>query len=256
MAWMGLTVCLPPPSSVSLQCEICSPHRSFLLTSRPFFLLVDWEYPANPQQGKNYVNLLSFLRLYLPRSHYIITAALPAHTWALQNIDLRPASHYVDFINLMTYDFTGPWSQTSGHHAQLYSQSESELSCQSGIEYLLGQSVPSNKILLGIPLFGRSFVGATARGQPFTGHAGEEGTFEIRDLPRPGSHEYVDEQACAAYCVDDEAGFVTYDNAHTVAEKARFAKSVGLGGLFYWTGTADKEGRNSLVLAGYQALHS
>jgi chitinase len=160
----------------------------------------------------------------------------------------------------MTYDFSGPWTQASGHHAQLttptYPHSdEAFTSCDSAISYMLAQGVPSRKILLGIPVYGRSFLGATKTGDRFTGHGGEEGTFEYRDLPRPGALEGVDEQAGAAFCVGGDGGFVTYDNPRTVQLKAHFAKQRRLGGLFYWTGTADARGPRSLVEMGYNTLH-
>jgi chitinase len=68
----------------------------------------------------------------------------------------------------------------------------------------------------------------------------------------------VDEQACAAYCVGGDGGFVSYDVPATVTAKAEFVRAFRLGGLFYKSGTedrvdADEEG--SLVMAGYCALH-
>lgn len=160
----------------------------------------------------------------------------------------------------MAYDFTGPWTQAAGHQAQLntptypYSD-EALLSCDSAISYMLAQGVPSRKILLGIPVYGRSFLGATKPGDPYDGQGGEEGTFEYRDLPRPGALEGVDEQIGAAFCVGGDGGFVTYDNPRTVQLKAQFAKQRRLGGLFYWTGTADAQGPRSLVEMGYNTLH-
>lgn len=121
---------------------------------------------------------------------------------------------------------------------------------------MLSNGVPPAKILLGVPAYGRSFLGASAVGERYSGHAGEEGTFEYRDLPRAGAREQVDEQAGAAFCVGGDGGFVTYDNPRTVRLKAQFAKQRGLGGLFYWTGTADADAaERSLVETGYRTLN-
>ena len=111
------------------------------------------------------------------------------------------------------------------------------------------------KLLLGVPVYGRSFTGARGVGQLYSGHAGEEGTFEYKDLPRPGAHESVDLDVGAAYCVGGDGGFVTYDNPQTVRRKADFVKQYGLAGLFYWTGTADAQGPRSLIFNGYTAMH-
>ena len=121
---------------------------------------------------------------------------------------------------------------------------------------MISKGVPSRKLLLGIPAYGRSFLGAKKLGERFAGQGGEEGVFEYRDLPRPGTKELVDSQVVAAYCIGGDGGFITYDNPETVHLKAGFAKQTGLGGLFFWTGTGDAPGSRSLVEAGFKSLHS
>lgn len=160
----------------------------------------------------------------------------------------------------MTYDFSGPWSQRSGHHAQLFTpphplNDAARLSCRSAVEYLISHGVRRYKILLGIPVYGRSFLGANAIGQPYNGSAGEQGTFDFKNLPRPGTQEMVDQEAGAAYCVGGDGGFVSYDNPQTVRLKGNYVRERGLGGLFYWSGTADGRRPRSLVEAGYGALY-
>ena len=160
----------------------------------------------------------------------------------------------------MTYDFSGKWVDSAGHHAQLYSPKHphndaATLSCESAAQFLLSNGVPASKIVLGIPAYGRSFVGATKVGEAFSGCAGEDGTFEYKDLPRPGAKEQVDKTVGAAYCVDADAGFVSYDNAETLKMKATYVRSLRLGGLFYWTGTADVKSERSLIQTGYKTMH-
>lgn len=121
---------------------------------------------------------------------------------------------------------------------------------------MTSRGVPARKLLLGIPAYGRSFLGAKKLGEKFAGQGGEEGVFEYRDLPRPGTKELIDIKLVAAYCVGGDGGFITYDNPQTVHLKAGFAKQSGLGGLFFWTGTGDAQGPRSLVEAGYKGLHS
>ena len=171
------------------------------------------------------------------------------------------ASTYVDFINLMGYDFSGPWTETTGHQAQLYSPMQphneaATISCDSAVRYMSSRGVPLRKILLGIPAYGRSFLGAGGIGQLYRGHAGEEGAFEYRELPRPGAQEFVDVQVGAAFSVGEDGGFVSYDNHQTVRMKAEYVRRAGLGGLFYWAGTGDLPGPRSLVENGYNGLNN
>ena len=222
---------------------------------------VDWEHPSTPGQGQDYIELLKKLRGELPSPAYLLTSALPAGQWALVHIDLQKASAYLDSINLMTYDFAGPWTLSCGHHAQLHTPKKphddaARTSGSSAVEYVKSQGVPAQKIVVGIPTYGRSFLGSKKVGDAFNGHAGEEGTFEYRDLPRPGSRVFYDEQAMAVYCVGVDGGFVSYDDQRTVQVKAKFAGQQGLGGLFYWTGTGDTNNERSLVKIGWEGLHA
>lgn len=206
---------------------------------------------------------MATLRAHLPAPQYTLSTALPAGQWALQHINLAHASHYLDMVNLMAYDFSGPWVKKCGHHAQLFTphvphSAEAAISCHSAVSYMVRQGVQPQKIVLGVPAYGRSFTGSKGVGHSYSGHAGEEGTFEYRDLPRPGSKEHVDEQVGAAYCVGGDGGFVTYDTPQTVRLKAKYVRQNGLGGLFYWTGTGDASAHSqkdrSLVYNGFLGL--
>ena len=226
-------------------------------------LPVDWEHPADAKQGQEYIALLAILRQYLPAPQYTLSSALPAGEWALQHINLGHAAQYLDMVNLMAYDYSGPWVNKCGHQAQLFTphvphSPEAAISCHSAVSYMLRQGVPPNKILMGVPAYGRSFTGTMGVGHSFSGTAGEEGTFEYRDLPRPGSVEHVDEQIGAAYCVGEDGGFITYDTPQTVKMKAQYVRQNGLGGLFYWTGPGDASSitqqDRSLVFNGFLGL--
>ncbi|KAI6084929.1 glycoside hydrolase family 18 protein [Hypoxylon rubiginosum] len=228
---------------------------------------ISWEYPLDAQQGEGFVALLAAVRVQLPDEQFFITAALPAKRAILHNIPIAAAAACLDFINLEAYDFYGPWTAKSGHQAQLYSlsgsssssSSKDETSGSSGVSYLISHGCPARKILLGIPLYGRSFLGVAGPGHRHKGQHGgdEDGAFEYSSLPRKGAKETVDRRIGAASCVGGDGGFVTYDNPETVKMKAAYCKQKGLGGLFYWTGPADsREKSRSLIAAGFRALHS
>lgn len=129
----------------------------------------------------------------------------------------------------MSYDFTGSWSQKSGHHAQLFPGNSTEPSASAAIDYVLSTGFPAIKILLGVPVYGRSFFGATGPGQNYKGHGGEEGTFEYKQLPQAGTEEIINTRVVAAFCVGGDGGFVSYDNPETVKIKAGYCKEKKLG---------------------------
>ena len=195
---------------------------------------VVWDHPYTPQQGNDFLALVAAIRIHLPEDLYLLTAALPAAKHILQNIDLRQTAEYLDTINLLAFDFFGHWSHKSGHHAQLYSMSKDEQSGDSGVRYLMSSGVPGKKILLGIPLMGRSFLHVTGPGHKHRGAGGNDGSFEYRHPPRKGTKEQVDKRAIAAQCVGGDGGFVTYDNPDTVKVKATFCMQKGLGVCLTW----------------------
>lgn len=230
---------------------------------------IDWEHPSTPLDGQHFLSLLAQIRIYLPSSTYLLTAALPAGAWALRSIDLYQAADYLSYLNLMAYDFSGSWTPLTSHHAQLFPSNPSSTSTEpcssSAVTYCREQGFPMRKILLGVPAYGRSFLNVGAGnaggvaeflGKTYDGAGGEDGTFEYKELPRPETTEAVDSVAVAAYCVGGDGGFVTYDSPETVKIKGVWARDMGLAGLFYWTGTADvRSGPRSLVQAGFTALH-
>ncbi|RAL02375.1 glycoside hydrolase family 18 protein [Aspergillus ibericus CBS 121593] len=216
---------------------------------------VDWEYPSDPQEGSDYIRLLARLREALPTPRYVLASCLPAGPWALRNIDLAKAQLYLDLINLMAYDFSGPWESQTGHQAQLFSKHPSATSCQNAVSYVLSQGVDPKKLLLGVPAYGRSFLGSNGVGQRYVGCGGEDGVFDYSELPRPGAKEHHDSSVGAAYCVGGDGGFVTYDTPQTVQQKAKFVTKMKLGGLFYWHIGGDARGPRSLIETGYNTLH-
>jgi chitinase len=199
----------------------------------------------------------------MPAPKYLLTSALPTGEYCLKHLNLPVVAQLLDFLNLMGYDFTGGWTDVCGHHAQLLPPSNNlnevyptlRKSCQRGVDYLTSQGFPNRKIILGIPAYARYFGQARGPGHPFKG----SGEIDYCDLPDEWvAGAKVEESIAAASFVDTKGdkGFVSFDVPSTVCIKARYAKAMCLGGLFYWTGAGDRAGPESLVAAGWKTLHS
>lgn len=253
---------------------------------------VDWEHPNTPEQARQYVKLLWACRDQLPAPRYLLTTALPVDPAVLGLLDVRALAAAVDHVNLMCYDFAGPWSAVAGHHAQLCASGREAVavgwlrdapaagcpqapigrwpqlatSAQTGLRMLLQQGgMAPAQVLLGIPAYARVFPGARQPGDAFDTGAedGDGGTaleIDYRDVPDEAKERVQIDYTCGAahYVVSQAAGrpaFVSLDVPATVRIKAQFARFFGLGGLFYWTGAGDGTGADSLVAAGFDALH-
>lgn len=257
---MALTV-----STVSRDSEVC--FRRLI-----GWHAVDWEHPDTSEKGTNFGLLMTALRVHFPSPKYIIIAALPAGEWCLRNIDLRallddspPKGAVMDFVNIMAYDFAGPWTNgQSGHQASLHSITNphndfAKRSISSVTRYLVKDlGIDPKRAIIGIPVYGRSFVGVGGPGEKFTCVGGDsDGTVEYKSLPRPGTAEIVDAAVGAASCHAGAEGWISYDNPETVRMKAEFVKANRLGGIFFWTGSFDSaDEKRSLIQAGYSVLGS
>ncbi|KAK1600537.1 family 18 glycosyl hydrolase [Colletotrichum navitas] len=224
---------------------------------------IDWEYPANAQEAADFVALLKTCReeldkhaaQYAPGYHFALTVACPAGPTHYQNMDLRGMDPYVDAWHLMAYDYAGSWDTTTGHQANLFNDpsnpTATKYSTQAALAYYLGQGIRPSKIVLGLPLYGRSFLNTDGIGKPYQGigqGSVEQGVWNYKVLPRAGAVEVFDQTAGALYSYDASSReLVTYDNVQSANVKADYLLSKGLGGAVFWEASGDRTGEGSLV---------
>ncbi|KAI5458629.1 family 18 glycoside hydrolase [Mariannaea sp. PMI_226] len=224
---------------------------------------IDWEYPQNPDEARDFVALLATVRRELDayastlsrKHHFEITVACPAGAQNFQKLDIRGMDQYLDFWNLMAYDYAGSWDQTSGHQANLYpchsNPQSTPFSTANAIEFYTRSGVHPSKIVLGMPLYGRAFENTDGPGRPYQGigeGTWEQGVFDYKKLPLEGSQVHIDNDSRASYCYHPgQRKMVTYDTPQVAAEKASYIRQHRLGGAMWWESSADKEGEESLI---------
>ncbi|RDH26496.1 chitinase insertion domain-containing protein [Aspergillus welwitschiae] len=133
----------------------------------------------------------------------------------------------------MTYRYAGRFSAYSSRRANVFD------------DPYIPNSTPFNTdqaIVLGMPLYGRSFVATDRLGKPFTGVGNgswEASVSDYKDLPRPGAKEYVLDRAVAKYSYDLTARtLISYDTPRSVEQKS----------------SGDKSGNSSLIATAANAL--
>lgn len=199
---------------------------------------IDWEYPASAAEGALLCDLLERLRSRLDsiRDGLQLSVAAPAAAEHLQHYDLPRMDRVLTFWNVMCYDFAAAaWSKHTACHLNLYSVNDA-MSAHSTVQTYLQHGVPAHKIVLGMPMYGRSFYSKT--------DPGVGGLFD-KDLPYPtdvvdyrdidADNETYDEERVAAYTFDRAKKlWMSYDNAQGAAAKGAYVREQGLGGGFWW----------------------
>ena len=71
--------------------------------------------------------------------------------------ELSELSKLLDHVHLMCYDYYGSWGNQTYHNAPLRSEL-GNLSIEFSIDYFLSQGVSPDKLVLGLPLYGRTFL--------------------------------------------------------------------------------------------------
>jgi GH18 family chitinase len=105
---------------------------------------LEWQYVTS-----GYSDFVIELKSALSTKGKSMTAALPGTT-KFDNIT-EEALQTFDFINIMAYDFTGPWNPTaSGQHSSYNNAVES-------INFWKNTGVSKSKLTLGVPFYGYDF---------------------------------------------------------------------------------------------------
>ncbi|KIY50369.1 glycoside hydrolase family 18 protein [Fistulina hepatica ATCC 64428] len=211
---------------------------------------VDYEYPQNDEQARGYVALLAELRAgldALAHTHgsgcrFLLTIAAPCGPDNYKKLHVREMDASLDFWNLMAYDFSGSWDSLANHQANL---NGGPVSASAAVNWY-AQFVRRDKLVLGIPLYGRSFLNTDGPGKPFSGvgpGTWEKGVYDYRVLPLSGAHMFRDEGACASWSYDyTRREMVSFDSPEVAQWKGAWIAQQGLGGSMFWELSGDKGG--------------
>ncbi|TVY92740.1 Endochitinase B [Lachnellula willkommii] len=119
------------------------------------------------------------------------------------------------------------------------------------LDYYTSHGVASQKMILGMPLYGRSFTATDGLGKSFSGvgpGTWDRGVYDYKVLPLLGAYEFYDSIRGSSYSYDLLAKeLVSYDNIQVGKQKARWIKENNLGGAMWWESSIDTSNNSSLI---------
>ena len=229
---------------------------------------IDWEFPKALEDTAACTLLIKALRDEMPAPKWLLSMAVPANPAAdATGLDFGALTPMLDFFNVMTYDFHGPWSKHAGHNSPLNLSPDDpgrEGSLTTSIDLFLQRyRVPAEKLNVGTAFYGYEFEGVSR----LWGECACEsvtkprryGAFIKQRLNRLGWGAYFDKGAMAPYLLRRDAksapALVTYDDAASTERKVKYALGRRkLGGVFMWSLGADYDGvSQDLMDAMYRA---
>jgi chitinase len=227
---------------------------------------LDWEYPAiagypghafSPGDRDNFTELVKTIRNEMDPQMILSFAAGGFEDYLAKSIDWKKVMPLIDFVNLMTYDLVGGYSQVTGHHTPLAGKAESVSKC---VSWLLLNKVPADKLIVGAAYYARVWEkvsnvnhGLYQQGLFKQGVAFRNFATYFSDTS--GFIYYWDRKAKAPYRYNPSSSlFATFDDERSVKKKAQFVRKKKLGGMMFWELTQDKE-KTGLVDIIYKTLN-
>ena len=198
---------------------------------------LDWEYPtssdagisSSPEDTDNFTLLVKDLRATLG-SGKLLTMASASNS---KYVDWPGVVPYFDWINLMTYDMGNP----PKHNAGLYKSSMTRRSCDESVKLHYDKGVPYDKIVLGMPFYGRDDKTL----KPFS-QDDDDNFVYYRDINTSGYNVCWDATAKVPYLTNGDGTMVfSYDDETSIGLKAEYVKQKNLRGAMYWAIEGDDD---------------
>ena len=240
---------------------------------------IDWEYPGMPGAGhpfraedkQNFTALLRELRERFDAKtrktgrKWYLTVAMGSSDEVIANTEMEKVQKYVDTVNLMSYDFYEPGSESiTGNHSPLFTDpaDPKKVSSDASVRAFEKAGVPSEKILLGVPFYGHEWgeVGEQNHGlfQPGKAVPGAFAPFKVIDGKElgPGFTRYWDEKAQVPYLYNAEKRiFISYEDPESLKAKCNYVLKQRLGGVMFWEYFGDSQGKLLDTIDSALAIH-
>lgn len=224
-------------------------------------LNIYWDYPTgaggSPSDKENFAGWIHDMRKVYKARRLYLSATVRSPQWIAEGAyDIPSITRNLDAVYLILADFKGSWDGKVGLHSPL--KGDGQLNVESAIEFWLSEDAPPEKLFLGIPFYGKTYV---------TNNDGniDDETVDNLGFPGPfvklngqlGYNEFCymsnttrwitswDRQSSLSiskFVKHGKTNVLVYDSARSVANKVRYAVENQLGGV--WVNSIDTDDFN------------
>jgi chitinase len=268
--WGGCATCSEVFSRKEGRRKFAESVRQLLKRTWSDGIDLDWEYPAvqgppghpfAPEDRHHFTLLVQELRRVLGPTYEISFAVGGTDACIVQGFEWDSVMTVVDRVHIMSYDLVHGYSKRTGHHTALYSTKGQGVSADRAVQLLDSLGVPRRQVVIGAAFYARIWKDVPPKDsglfQPGTfSHTISSSVVDTTITPAKGWTLLRDEKARAPYGYRPATKeFVTYDDAISVAAKARYVREQGLGGIMFWQ-LVDDRPKEGLLDALYRALRT
>lgn len=234
---------------------------------------IDWE-PIEVADQPYIIDLVNRLRAARPSIILTVPVMWTNPNWQVVDPWYVQLAGKIDQMNLMSYQMADNWSGwVAWHQSALYGGTGNHPSSVSGsIQMYRNAGVPAAKLGIGLGFYGSCWRGANTMLQTLGPSAGVAVGDNVMTYPHILNQYYSasayrwDATAKAGYLSfpsatgPEQCTMVSYEDPQSIAEKAAYVKSAGLGGAIIWTinqgyvATAPLGQRDPLLSAAYNGI--
>ncbi|XP_065851147.1 class V chitinase CHIT5a-like [Euphorbia lathyris] len=222
---------------------------------------LDWEFPSNNQEMFNLALLFREWRKALEieartcgKPRLLLTAAVYYSSRFInygenRSYPIQAINSYTDWISPMCYDYHGSWENFTGPNAALFDPN-GNFSTSYGLGSWIESGLSPKKVVMGLPLYGRTWKLKDPNmdwiGAPAIGMGPGEGVLTYSEILEFNNNNdkgkvYFDGETVSYYSVQGDY-WVGYDDNMSVGRKVEYARSLNLGGYFFWALGMDNNG--------------
>ncbi|XP_013176359.1 PREDICTED: probable chitinase 2 isoform X2 [Papilio xuthus] len=244
-----------------------------------------WKFPTQrdgkPEDKDNCVTLMKEIKEAFTPARYTLAMSVGAQYYVMEAAySLPKLNDYVDYFIVLAYDYHGVWDGVVNANAPLYGLNKDDVfSIDKSLRYLMYQGISPKKIILGLALFGRTFILEKADTEdiefgrtpvksegfdgPYTKERGFIGYNEICMELTKNDNDWIrlwHEKTATPYLRNGDK-IITYDNARSLAAKVKKAMEFNLGGVMAYSidtddfkGLCDRE--PDYVSISFKGLHN